>query len=75
MAKPEAFVTLGTSLELFRVLSSLIRVSSSREIVNYPGGGIGGDQKGGLRREGGAKRQKGRREFSSGFAGKRTRKR
>jgi hypothetical protein len=29
MAKPEAFVTLGTSLELFRVLSSLIRVSSS----------------------------------------------
>jgi hypothetical protein len=53
----------------------LIRVSSSREIVNYPGGGIRGGQRGGLLREGGAKRQKGRNEFSSGFARKRTRKR
>jgi hypothetical protein len=53
----------------------LIRVSSSREIVNYPGGGIGGGQNGGLRREGGAKRQKGRRRSSMGLGRKRTRKR
>jgi len=72
MTKPEAIVTWGTSLDLFRVSSSVIRVSSSREIVNYLGGKKGGGQKGGLRRQRGARIKQGRGGFSSGFARERT---
>jgi hypothetical protein len=75
VASPDVFFTLASSLELFGISFSLIRVSSSREIVDYPGGGRGGGQKGGLRKRTGARRQKGRSEFSTGSARKSARKR
>jgi hypothetical protein len=59
MARPDAFLTLGAFLELFSIISSLIKVSSSREIVDCQEGWKGGGQEGGLRRERGARIQNG----------------